>query len=113
MNTRKGFGIGLLLASVLLTGAPAGAGETQANACGSSDYDCMRDLMFHYRSQATDLKMIAERYAREADFEARELVLDSAMVRERREMAKRFWAQALEADQLARDYQYQLPHRGY
>ena len=69
--------------------------------------------MFHYRSQATDLKLIAERYAREAEFEARELGFDPALARKSREMAKQFWAEALEADQLARDYQYQLPHNAY
>ena len=113
MNKGKGFGIGLLLISTLLTGAPAGAGETQANACNRSNFDCMRDLMFHYRSQATDLKLIAERYAREADFEAKELGFDPTLARKSREMAKQFWAEALEADQLARDYQYQLPHNAY
>ena len=113
MDRRQGFGMGLLLAGVLLTSAMAGAGETRATACGGSDYDCMRDLMFHYRSQATDLKMIAERYARKADFEAKALGLDSAEVQKSREMAKKFWAQAQEADQLARDYQYQLPHNAY
>ena len=113
MNKRLGFGIGVLLAGVLLTGASAGAGETKANACDRSDYDCMRDLMFHYRSQATDLKLIAERYAREADFDARVLGFDPDMARKSHEMAKKFWAQAMEADQLARDYQYQLPHNGY
>ena len=113
MNNRQSFGIGLVVAGVLLTGAPAGAGEARGTACGRSDYECMRDLMFHYRSQATDLKMIAERYAREADFEAKALGLDSADVQKSREMAKKFWAQAQEADQLARDYQYQLPHNAY
>jgi len=34
-------------------------------------------------------------------------------VQKSREMAKKFWAQAQEADQLARDYQYQLPHNAY
>ena len=113
MNKRQGLGIGLLLAGVLLTGAPAGAGETLATACGGSDYDCMRDLMLQYRSQANYLTMIAERYAREADFEAKELGLDSTEVQKSREMAKKFWARAQEADQLARDYQYQLPHNSY
>ena len=113
MNNGHGFGIGLLLASVLLTGAPAGAAETKANACDRTDYDCMRDMMFHYRSQATDLKLIAERYAREADFDARNFGFDPAMARQSLETSKKFWAQALEADELARDYQYQLPHNAY
>ena len=57
--------------------------------------------------------MMAERYAREADLKARELGQDSAEVKKNREMARKFWAQAQEADQLARDYQYQLPHNAY
>lgn len=113
MNNRQGFGMGLVLAGLLLTGAPAGGAETQATACGDSNYECMRDLMFHYRSQAIDLKIIAERYAREADVEAKVLGGDSPEVSKDREKAKKFWAQALEADQLARDYQYQLPHNAY
>ena len=113
MDNGKGFGIGLLLVSILLTGAPAEAGEMRATACDRSDYECMRDLMFHYRSQAIDLKLIAERYAREADFEGRELAFEPALAKKSREMAKKFWAEALEADQLARDYQYQLPHNAY
>jgi len=57
--------------------------------------------------------MMAERYAREADLKARELRLDSAEVKKNQEIAKKFWAQAQEADQRAREYQYQLPHNAY
>ena len=92
MNKPLGFGIGMLLVSVLLTGAPAGAGETKANACDRTDYECMRDLMF---------------------FDARAFGFDPAMARRSLEISKKFWAQALEADELARDYQYQLPHNAY
>ena len=113
MNNGKALGIGLLLGGVLLTGAPAEAEETRATACNRTDYECMRDLMFHYRSQATDLKLIAERYAREAEFEAKELGFEPALAMKSREMAKKFWAEAIEADQLARNYQYQLPHNAY
>ena len=113
MNNQLRFAFGLLLASILSTAAPAVGGEVQATACGQSNYECMRDLMLHYRSQAIDLKLIAERYAREADFETKELGLNSSEVKKSREMAKKFWTEALEADQLARDYQYQLPHNAY
>jgi len=57
--------------------------------------------------------MMVERYAREADLKPRELCQDSAEVKKNREMAQKFWPQAQEADQLARDYQYQLPHNAY
>jgi len=109
MKDRHVLGGGLLLVGALLTGTPTEGADTGATACGA-DYDCVRDLMFHYRSQATDFKMMAERYEREADFKAKDLGRDSAEVQKSREMAKKFWAQAQEADQLARDYQYQLPH---
>jgi len=44
---------------------------------------------------------------------ARELGQNSVELKKNREMAQKFWAQAQEADQLARDYQYQLPHNAY
>ena len=103
---------GLLLVGVLLTGTPTRAADTEATPCGA-DYDCMRDLMFHYRSQAIDLKMIAERYEREADFKAKELGWNSSEVKKSRETAKKLWKRTQETDQLARDYQYQLPHNAY
>lgn len=109
MKSRHFLGGGLLVMGTLLTGCAAGTSDTVGTTCGS-DYHCVRDLMFHYRQQATDLNMIAERYAREADFKAKELGQDSAEVKKSQEMAKKFWAQAQEADQLAHEYQYQLPH---
>jgi hypothetical protein len=112
MKDRLLLGIGLLVGGILLIDAPTGAGETGATACGA-DYHCMRDLMFHYRSQATDLKMMAEHYEREAALKAKELGKDAAEVKKTEEKAKKFWAQAQEADQLAREYQYQLPHNAY
>jgi len=111
MKSRHVLGGGFLLAGVLLTGTPTEAADT-VTPCGA-DYDCMRDLMFHYRSQAIDLKMMAERYEREADFKAKELGWNSSEVKNSREMAKNYWKRAQEADQLARDYQYQLPHNAY
>jgi len=57
--------------------------------------------------------MMAERYAREAALKAGELGQDSTEVKKNREMAQKFWAQAQEAEQLARDYQYQLPYNAY
>lgn len=114
MKNRRFWGGGLLLAGALLTGCATGApnSSTAGTACGS-DYHCMRDLMFQYRQQATDLSMMAERYAREADLKAKELGQDSAEVKKSQEIAKKFFAQAQEADQRARDYQYQLPHNAH
>ena len=93
MNDRHVVGGGLLLAGVLMTGCAAGTSIAGGTACGH-DYHCTKDLMFQYRQQATDLTMMAERYAREADLKARELGQDSAEVKKNREMAQKFWAQA-------------------
>ena len=112
MNTRHVIGGGLLLAAGLLAGCATGASDTAATACGA-DYHCARDLMFQYRQQARELSMIAERYAREADIKARELGQDSEQVRSSQEMARKFWLQAQEADELAHEYQNQLPHNVY
>jgi hypothetical protein len=113
MKGRLFLGGGVLFAGALLTGCAAtGGSDTVAAACGS-DYHCTRDLMFQYRQQATDLSIMAERYAREADIKARELGQDSAEVKKNQEIAKKLWAEAQEADQRARDYQYQLPHNAH
>lgn len=112
MKGRHVIGGGLLLAGALLTGCTTGASSSVDTACGSN-YHCTRDLMFQYRQQATDLTMMAQRYAREADLKARELGQNSAEVKKDQEIAKKFWAQAQEADQRAREYQYQLPHNAY
>ncbi len=112
MKGRHLIGGGLLLAGALLTGCTTGASSTAGTGCGSN-YHCTRDLMFQYRQQAAQLSMMAERYAREADLKASELGQDSAEVKKNQEIAKKFWAQAQEADQRAREYQYQLPHNAY
>ena len=114
MNSRYlslGLGSGLLLVA-LLVGCATGASDTAGTVCGS-DYHCMRDLMFQYREQATDLSRLAERYVREADAKAKELGQNSEEVRKTQELAKKFWTQAQEADQLAHEYQSQLPHNVY
>src|SRR5262245_3692137 len=112
MKGRHLIGGGLLVAGALLTGCATGAPSTGGTACGSN-YHCTRELMFQYRQQAAELSMMAQRYAHEADLKAIELGQDSAEVKKNQEIAKKFWAQAQEADQRAREYQYQLPHNAY
>ena len=112
MKDRQFLGGGLLLMAALLAGCATGASNSAQTVCGT-DYHCMRDLMFQYRQQATELSAMAERYAREADVKANQLGQDSEQVRKSQEIAKKFWSQAQEADQLAREYQRQLPHNVY
>jgi len=107
-------GGGFLLMGTLLTGCDTGASNTTLDpvkaACGS-DYNCMRDLMMHYRVLATDLMKMAEGYAREADYQALKLGQDSPEVRTTRALARKAWTEAQEAAFLASQYEYQLPSK--
>ena len=106
------FLIGALVGLIgLLTGC-AGHEYYTGNVCGS-DYRCMKDQMFQYRQQATQLNIIADRYALDADMKAQELGQNSDEARKSQEMATKLSQQAQEADQLAHQYQRQLPHNAY
>jgi hypothetical protein len=85
---------------------------TARTVCGP-DYHCLKDLMFQYRRQAAELNVMADRYAGEADTEARELGPNSESAKKSREMARKFSLQAREADRLAHDYAQELPHNVY
>ena len=74
-----------------------------------SNYNCIHDLMGHYRALATELMRIAEEYAREADYQALTLGRDSPKVRTSRALAQKAWTDAQEATFLARQYEIQLP----
>ena len=78
-----------------------------ATACGSND-NCIRDLMVHYRALTVDRMRMAEKYAREADYQALELGQDSPKVRMSRALAQKAWTEAQEATFLARQYEIQL-----
>lgn len=112
MSDRHVLGGGLLLVGALLTGCDMGASNTALDpvkaACGSN-YNCMRDLMVHYRALATDLMRMAEEYAREADYQALRFGQDSREVKVNRVLAQKAWTDAQEATFLARQYEYQLP----
>ena len=112
VSDRRVLGGGLLLVVALLTGCDVGAPNTTLDpvkaACGSN-YNCMRDLMVHYRALATDLMRMAEEYAREADYQALKFGQDSRGVRVNRVLAQKAWTEAQEATFLARQYEYQLP----
>lgn len=109
MNDRHFLGGGLLLVVGLVAGCAAEGYNTAGATCGA-DYHCVRDQMFQYRQQAAEFNRMAERYAHEADIKAQQQGQDSEQVRTSQELAKKYWLQAQEADQLARDYQNQLPH---
>ena len=79
-----------------------------ATAYGSND-NCIRDLVVHYRALAVDRMRMAEKYAREADYQALELGQDSPKVSVKRALAQKAWREAQEATFLARQYEIQLP----
>ena len=112
MNDRHVVAGSMLLVGALLTGCEMEASNPALDsvkaACGSN-YDCMRGLMMHYRTLATDLMRMAEEYTREADYQALELGRDSPKVRVSRALAQKAWTEAQEATFLAHQYEYQLP----
>ena len=113
MKERQVGGGSLLLVGALLTGCDMGASNTTTpsdsvkTVCGSN-YNCMLDLMVHYRALADDLVKMAQEYAREADYQAIEFGQDSPKVRTSRSLAQKAWLEAEEAAFLARQYEYEL-----
>jgi hypothetical protein len=92
-------------------GASKNTGSDPVATAWGSNSDCNRDLMVHYRALAVDRMRMAEKYAREADYQALELGQDSPMVRMSRALAQKAWTEAQEATFLARKYEYQLPSK--
>jgi hypothetical protein len=115
MKTRQVIEGGLLLTGALLIGCAGEATQTGNivwATCGA-DYRCVRDQMFHYRQQARELGSMAERYEREAAIHAKEFGQDSDQAKQSWALAEKFWMQAREADHLAHEFLYQLPHMAY
>ncbi len=100
---------GVVLLTVLLAGCATGMSQPSATSCGSN-YACLQEMASQYRQQAQQLNALAQRYEMEADAKTRELGQDSEQVKRTRDLAKHAWAEAQEADELARQYRSQLPH---
>lgn len=104
---------GVVLAGIImLAGCAAERTQSEATSCGT-DYTCLTNTAFHYRQQAEYLSALAERYDLEADVNAKELGQDTPEVKHNRTLAKQFWSEAEQADELAREYRQQLPHNLY
>ncbi|MEX5213616.1 MAG: hypothetical protein NW703_05580 [Nitrospiraceae bacterium] len=102
-----------LLSLVGLVSACSIEGPDAVRAACGADHHCMQDLMFHYRQQAAELNALADRYAREAEMRAQAMGSDSEAARLSQEMAKTYALRAQKADQLAHEYQVQVPHNAY
>ena len=100
---------GIVLLGALIAGCAAGSTQPYATTCGH-DYACMSDRAFQYRQQAMQLSALAERYEIEAETKAKEIGQDAEQVNRQHELAKKLWADAQEADDLALQYRRQLPH---
>lgn len=68
------------------------------------------DLAFHYKRQATMLREVAQRYDLEARLLASLKGTQHPETRDKLDLARSLWAQADEADDLARAYRRQTPH---
>ncbi|MGE3152417.1 MAG: hypothetical protein AB7G48_09715 [Nitrospiraceae bacterium] len=104
---------GALLCLVGLVAACSSEGPDAVRAACGADHHCMQDLMFHYRQQAAELNVMADRYAREAEMRAQALGSDSEAARQSQDLARTYALQAQKADQLAHEYQVQVPHNAY
>jgi hypothetical protein len=100
---------GVILVEAIVAGCAAGTTQPSVSSC-ASNYTCLSDRAFHYRQQAAQLSALAQRYEIEAEAKARELGNDSEQVKRNRDLAMQFWAEAQQADELARQYRNQLPH---
>ena len=68
------------------------------------------DLAFQYKRQATTLREMAHRYGLEAQLLASLKGSQHAETLGKLDLARSLWAQAEEADDLARAYRRQMPH---
>jgi hypothetical protein len=102
---------GMVFVGAIIAGCASAPGPTEpaAMSCGN-DYACLKDATFRYRQQAVQLSALAERYEIEAEAKAKELGQDAEQVKRDRDLAKQYWSEAQQADELAREYRRQLPH---
>ncbi len=100
---------GVVLVGAITVGCAAETTQPFATSCGSN-YTCMNDMAFQYRQQAMQLSTLAQRYEIEAEAKAKEFGQDAEQVKRHRELAKQYWSEAQQADELAHEYRSQLPH---
>ncbi len=114
MRQRRLFTSSLVLTAILFTGCAADSLEPSRSQNDPLPWAVTQreasDLMFKYRRQAAELRAIASRYELEAQQFARVRGEGDEQTRRSLENAKTLWAAADEADQLAREYQRQVPH---
>lgn len=100
---------GVVLVGAIIVGCSTATTQPFATSCGSN-YTCMKDMAFQYRQQAMQLSTLAQRYEIEAEARAKEFGEDAEQVKRHRDLAKQFWSEAEQADELAHQYRSQLPH---
>lgn len=100
---------GVILVGAIVAGCSAGNTQALTTSCGSS-YSCLQDTAMQYRQQAAQLSALAQRYEMESEAKARELGKDAEQVKRSHDLARQYWSEAQEADEMARQYRNQLPH---
>jgi hypothetical protein len=99
----------LISVGAVILGCASGPTTAATSICGS-DYACLKQATSRYRQQAMQLSALAERYEIDAAAKAQELGQDAEQVKRQRELAKQYWSEAQQADELAQQFRRQLPH---
>lgn len=100
---------GVILVGSIMMGCAADIQQQGSIDCGSN-YTCLTNAAFQYRQQAAQLSTLAERYETEADLKTKELGNNAEEAQRQRALAKQYWTEAQQADELARQYRNRLPH---
>jgi hypothetical protein len=101
---------GSLFALVSIVGCITGPADRVDTSGSAISQQSLGDKAFQYRRQAGELREMARRLEMEAEWYAQLAGQESEQAKHARDMAKSFWATAEEADDLARQYQSQVPH---
>lgn len=110
MNPRHIIHPGIVAAFVLAVGcATDGSRSTNERRATLVNQEQARHLVLTYRRQATGLRELAQRLTFEAQYRS-ESGLNSHESEPRLAQAKALLASAQKADDLAREYQQQVPH---
>jgi CHASE1-domain containing sensor protein len=106
---------GLVLALALFGGCAEMVADTPMNSRAENPGTIVSQrqaaqLVWQYRTQASELRQAAYRYELEAAVQARTVGEDSDAVRRSLQLVKEFSAAADQADELMLQYERQVPH---
>ncbi len=106
---------GLFVAALFVGGCATDVIErsvvaAQPNPAPRVTQEQARDLTAQYQRQAADIQELAQRVQWEAEWYAGKYGVNDRQSAMRRTQAQQLWAEAADAERLARDYRRQVPH---